>query len=94
MLSEPAPKKKRGRPRKNPAVDIQQGQSLGPVKRITTGNLGQRDVESYDVLDALGQIVGKVLVSASTSIKPPFKTSYSMVQTDIAGTVIVQAQLG
>jgi hypothetical protein len=101
MSSEQPPKKKRGRPRKNPTADPQpdrwqdrvllaHGQSLGPVNRLTTGTLGQRDVESYDVLDALGQIVGKVLLSASTSLKPPHKMSCSMVQTDTAGSVIVK----
>ena len=57
---------------------------------ISTGNLGHEDLEIQDVLDAQGQTVGTVTYTATTSIKPPFRTRHSLVQKDLAGNVTVE----
>ena len=68
----------------NPGETVRQSQGL------TTGNLDQKDVEIYDVIDAQSQVTGTATYIEATLLKPPFKTSYSLVQKDIAGKVIVE----
>jgi len=41
------------------------------------------------VVDALGQIVGTVVYTATTSLKPPHRTTYWVVQKSIDGKDIV-----
>jgi hypothetical protein len=65
------------------------GETVRPTHGITTGNLGQNDVEIYDVIDAQSQVTGTATCIEATLLKPPFKTSCSLVQKDIAGKVIV-----
>ena len=65
------------------------GETVRQSQRTSTGNLGQSDVEIYDVIDARSQVTGTATYSATTSLKPPCKTSYWLVQKDVAGGVIV-----
>lgn len=57
--------------------------------RTRKGNLDQFESETYDVLDAQGLSVGTVEYTASTPLTPPFRTRYSLVQKDTAGTAII-----
>lgn len=95
-----AVKRPRGRPpgsksNVKPAVTWQDSLLLNPgevlrqLERVKRGNLDQFEVENYDVLNAQGETVGTVEYTASTPLTPPFKTRYSLVQRDIAGTAIV-----
>ena len=61
-----------------------------PTRVIATvrSQVGRR--KFYDVLDAQNQVIGTATYRATTSLKPPFTTSYSLVQKDIAGKVIVE----
>ena len=68
------------------------GETLRQAQNISTGNLGQQDVEHYEVIDAQGQAVGTVEYSARTSLTPPFPTRYRLLQKDSAGNVIVEAR--
>ena len=103
MLSDSAPtptKRPRGRPRGSkskvkPVVTWRDSLLLNPgdvlmktgvVKR---GNLDQCEGETYDVLDAEGLVVGTVVYTATTSMRPPCKTTCWVVQKDIVGTAIV-----
>ena len=96
-------KRPRGRPpggksRKKPEVTwrdrlvLNPGETVRQAQRITTGNLGQDDVEHHDVIAPQGQIVGTVVYTACTSLKPPFRTSYRLVQRGIDGTVMVNVR--
>lgn len=62
---------------------------LRQLERPTTGTLHQRDVEQYEVIDAQGLTVGTVEYTASTPLRPPFRTRYSLVQKGVAGATIV-----
>ena len=97
------PKRPRGRPpgskaKSKPVLTWQDRLMLNPGEVLcksnggTTGNFGQFDTENYDVVDAQGQSVGTVVYSASTSLRPPCRTSYWLVQKDLAGTVIVDTR--
>lgn len=104
MSSKPttiAVKRPRGRPpgsktKVKPAATWRDSLLLNPgeVLRLSggtkKGNLGQLDAETYDVIDAQGQTVGTVVYTASTTLKPPHRTSYWLVQRDLAGNVIVE----
>jgi hypothetical protein len=47
--------------------------------------------EHYDVVDAQDQVIGTAFYTASTSLKPPFKTThYLVVQKHVNGNVIVE----
>ena len=77
----------------NVGRDLPRFLTLGPVSdRATRGNLGQHEVETYDVVDAQGQLVGTVTYTASMSLKPPFRSSYGLVQTDSNGKVVVDVR--
>jgi len=97
------PKRPRGRPpgskaKSKPVPTWQDRLMLNPGEVLrksngeTTGNFGQFDTENYDVIDAQGQSVGTVVYSASTSLKPPFRMRYWLVQKDIAGKAIVDTR--
>ena len=107
MLSDSAPtptKRLKGRPRGSksevkPVVTWRDSLLLNPgdvlmktgvVKR---GNLDQCEGETYDVLDARGLVVGTVEYTASTSMRPPCKTTFWVVQKDIAGNAVVNKQV-
>lgn len=96
-----AVKRPRGRPpgsksKKKPAATWQDsltlnlGEELRLLERAMTGNLGQRDVEQYEVVDAQGLTVGTVTYTATTTLKPPFRASYWVVQKDGDGNVILE----
>lgn len=71
-------------------VILKEGESLRLVGRVTAGNLAQDDVEDYEVFDALGGVTGAVRLWVSTSLKPPFRTSYRLEQRDALGSLIAQ----
>ena len=44
------------------------------------------------MLDAQGHVIGSIVYTASTSLKPPFKSSYGLLQKDGFGKVIVEGR--
>ncbi len=94
-------KKPRGRPpgsrsKPKPVVTwkdrllLNPGESVRPASSASTGNLGQQDVEQHDVIDAQGVTVGTVVYTASTSLRPPFRTSHWVVQRGVEGNVVLE----
>ena len=101
QAGQPGSGKPRGRPlgRKQRTVQppnwrdrlkLDPGDTVRQSRSMSTGNLGQDDVEHHEVVDAQDQVIGTVVFTASTSLKPPFRTSHWLVQKDIDGVVIVE----
>lgn len=61
-------------------LELGPGQTLRLVGSGNTGNLGQRDVDLYEVIDSAGLVVGSVEYSEVTSLKPPFLSIRLLVQ--------------
>jgi hypothetical protein len=97
MSDEQKPARKRGRPRKQAStwedrLVLNAGETLRKLPRITKGNLGQYETERHELINAQGQVVGDVEYHVSTSLQPPFRRSYSLVQRGSDGKVIVEAR--
>ena len=71
-------------------LKLQPGEVLRKSGGTKSGNLDQRETETYDVVDALGCTVGTVVYSEHFSIRPPFRSSHSLLQTDTEGTVVFE----
>ena len=95
-----AAKRPRGRPKGSkskvePTVTWRDSLILNPGEMLRVshgtkkGNLDQCEVETYDVVDAQGQPVGTVMYTANTTLKPPHRTTYWVVQKSIDGKDIV-----
>ena len=69
----------------NPGEAVREGQ------RKTSGNLGHDDME-HEVIDAQGQILGTIIYTASTSLKPPFIARHCLLQSGNDGKVIVDVR--
>ena len=108
MLSDSAPtptKRLKGRPRGSksevkPVVVswrdsllLNPGDVLKETGVIKRGNLDQCEGETYDVLDAQGLTVGTVEYTATTSMRPPCKTTCWVVQKGIAGNDVVNKRV-
>ena len=107
MLSDSAPtptKRLKGRPRGSksevkPVVTWRDSLLLNPGEVpketgvIKRGNLDQCEGETYDVLDAQGLTVGTVEYTATTSMRPPCKTTCWLQQKDIAGNDVVNKRV-
>jgi len=73
-------------------VKLKRGEKLGELQRVTSGNLDQKDVDHYDVINAKGDKVGKVAHTTTMSLAPPFNERHWLVQEDLAGNVVVDAR--
>ena len=99
MPSNVTPKRPRGRPPKpKPVLDWRDRLKLGPgetlreSRREMKGTLGQNDVEEHDVVDAQGQKTGTVVYRSMTLLRPPFRTTYTLVQADTEGKVMLKVR--
>ena len=72
-------------------VVLQTGETLRFIGRTCKGNLDQNEVEEYEIVDLEGAVKGTVTLRTSTSLRPPHRTSYSLEQRDVAGTLTTQA---
>lgn len=71
-------------------LKLNPGEELRQTQSTSVGNLLQDDLESYDVIDSQGTKAGSVVYSASTSLKPPFRTANQVEQRNMVGDVIVR----
>lgn len=105
MPSSLTPKRPRGRPpgsktkpKPKPVPTWEDGLKLGPGEVLhrsggtKSGNLDQRETETYDVVNAQGHTVGTVVYSEHFSIRPPFRSNHSVVQKDLKGKVVVEVR--
>lgn len=103
MLNSVTPKRPRGRPpgsksKPQPVLDwrdrltLRPGETLRKSGGTRSGNLDQREVETYDVVNAQGHTVGTVVYTEHFSIRPPFRSNHSVVQKDLKGKVVVEVR--
>ena len=71
-------------------IKLRDGETLKLIKSESKGSMAETDVYTYSILDELGQAVGSVVHTDSTSIKAPFRRTQSVIQRDAAGAKIVQ----
>lgn len=84
--------KKAARPAWKNKLKLGRGQTLRLVESGNAGNLGQRDVGHYEVVDSAGQVVGSVEFSEFTNLKPPFLSIRSLVQKDNDGKSLLETK--
>lgn len=105
MPSSLTPKRPRGRPsgskhkpKLKPVLEWQDRLKLRPGETLRrsgytkSGNLDQHEVEMHDVVDAHGHTVGTVVYTEDFCIRPPFRSSHSVVQKDTEGKVVVEVR--
>ncbi len=66
------------------------GQTLKHVSSREKGFMGETDVDTYDVVDVAGAVVGRVVYEKHIAVKG-FKVAESVEQRDATGKVIVEA---
>ena len=101
MPNSLTPKRGRGRPpgsksKPKPVLDwrdrlkLQPGEVLRKSGGTRSGNLDQRETETCDVVDLQGRTVGTVVYTEHFSIRPPFRSSHALLQTDSTGKVVFE----
>lgn len=65
------------------------GQTLKYVSSREKGFMGETDVDTYDVVDATGTVVGRVVYEKHIAVKG-FKVTERVEQRDATGKVIVE----
>lgn len=63
------------------------GETLRPLSHRTAGAMGEREVEYFEVVGGDGTIVGEIIFEKDTSVRKPFKTTYSLIKKRVDGTV-------
>jgi len=69
-------------------VKLNPGEELKLDSSRTKGFMGEEDIDEYSVVDAEGNIVGKVTYTNHMAVKG-FKVTRTVLQTDSAGKVLV-----
>lgn len=64
-------------------LNLNDGDVLRFTKRFEAGHLGQKERYSYDIINKLGEVTGKVKYVEHTSIKAPFSETFTLQQFDI-----------
>lgn len=70
-------------------LDLKNGETLRRESSRETGPLGNIDITNYSVLDAHGDVVGKVEYTEDMAIKG-FKVTHKAVRTDLEGKTVLQ----
>jgi len=68
---------------------LSEGQTLKHVSSREKGFMGETDVDTYDVVDVAGAVVGRVVYEKHIAVKG-FRVTESVQQRDATGTVIVK----
>lgn len=69
-------------------VKLNAGESLKFVSSQSKGFMAEEDINEYSVVDAQGNIVGKVVHRSHTAVRG-FRKTQSVLQTDADGKVVV-----
>ncbi len=70
-------------------LDLKNGETLRRESSRETGPLANIDITNYSVLDAHGDVVGKVEYTEDMAIKG-FKVTHKAVRTDLEGKTVLQ----
>lgn len=68
-------------------VALQNGEQLKHTGSRSRGFMAETDVDTYEIMDSQGTIVGSVTIEDHTAVRG-FKRTMSLEQRDAAGTVI------
>lgn len=69
-------------------VVLNSGEQLKHLGSKSKGFMGETDVDSYDITDAQGEVIGSVTVEDHTAVRG-FRRTISVEQRDAAGKVVV-----
>lgn len=70
-------------------LQLKDGETLRRDSSRETGFMGNIDVVNYSVLNASGDVVGKVEYTVDTAVKG-FKVTHKAVRTDLEGKTVLQ----
>lgn len=68
-------------------VKLNFGESLQLSATRSSGTMGQRETEYYEIVNLDGAVVGELEYEKDTSIKQPFKTTHMAIRKNIEGVI-------